>query len=130
MAASPPPLFSSRPLSVRVALAGVIPAALGIVVGLLLDVSSGAYLAGNLVAIIGGFLAGHEHDSFGGAALRGLIAGLVFGVFVLVGHELTGGETTDDLPDPEWVLIPIAGVFSVGLALLGAASRRRLERRA
>jgi hypothetical protein len=82
------------------------------------------------VAIIGGFLAGHEHESFGGAALRGLVAGLIYGAFVLVGHELTGGEKTDDLPDPEGVIVPVSGVFSAGLALLGAASRRRMVARA
>ena len=110
------------------ALVALAPAALGTVVGLLLDVSSGAYLAGNLVAIIGGFLAGLEHARPGGGALRGLVAGLVFGAFVRVGHELTGGETTEDLPDPECALVPIAGAFSAGLGALGAVVRGRIDR--
>ena len=121
----PPHLLMSRSPAQRVVLVGVVPALFGALTGWLLGESEPAYLIANLVAAIGGFLAGLEHERAGEAAARGAIAGLLFGAFIVIVHEITG-EAEAHLPDPPIVLAVITSVAGAILAVLGALLRRRL----
>src|SRR2546423_13520198 len=71
-----PHLLRSRPIGMQVLLAGCVPLAFGALCGWLLGVNKTAYvIAAVPVAIVGGFLAGLEHESGSEAAIRGFIGG-------------------------------------------------------
>ena len=57
-----PPLLESRPPALKAALLVVAPTTLGAVTGIALGLSPVAYLALNILATVGGILAGLEHD--------------------------------------------------------------------
>jgi hypothetical protein len=126
-----PPLLSSRPPGLQVVLAGVVPAIFGAICGWALGVSEGLYLVLAVpVAILGGFLAGLEHPTPASAAARGVVAGALFGGFILIAHEVIGKEAKADLPHPGIVLAIVTAVIGALLGAAGAAVRRRMVRRA
>jgi hypothetical protein len=122
-----PPLLSSRPVGVQVVLAGVVPAVYGAVCGLLLGASEALYLIAVVLAILGGYAAGLDHESPGSGALRGVLGGFLFGSFILLAHEVTGAEAKADLPDPAIVLLVVTVVPGALLGALGAWTRARRE---
>jgi xanthine/uracil permease len=123
-----PPLLSSRPIPLQVALAGGVPALFGALCGWLLGVSEVAYVVLAVpVAILGGMAAGFEHTEPRQAAVRGLIGGALFGGFILIVHELTGKEPKADLPEPPIVLAVVTAVIGSGLGAIGAGWRRDAE---
>ena len=83
----------------------VVPAVFGLICGILLGISEPAYLVLSILAIAGGYFAGFEHRGAGEGALRGLNGGLLFGVFILFGHEFSGEEPKAHLPEPEILLV-------------------------
>lgn len=123
------PLFEDRPFALQLIGAIVVPVVFGIVTGLALGWNGVVYwiLVGPL-AIIGGFLAGTEHNSSGEGFVRGLLGGLVYGSFVLIGFEIANTEAKAYLSHPQVGLVfattPIGGV----LGALGGAVRGKLER--
>jgi hypothetical protein len=74
-----PEYFLDRPMAVRLIAVVLIPGIFGAFCGWMLGVSKPVYIALQIVAAIGGYIAGWEHRSGREAALRGLIGGLVFG---------------------------------------------------
>jgi xanthine/uracil permease len=125
-----PPLLSSRPLPLRIVVAGVVPAAFGSICGWLVGVSEVAYLILAVpVAILGGIAAGFEHTKPREAALRGLIGGGLFGGFILIVHELIGDEPKAHLPEPPIVLAVVTAVIGSALGAIGANWRRDAEER-
>ena len=123
-----PPLLSSRPVPLRVVVAGVVPAVFGAICGWLLGVNEVAYIVLSApVAILGGVLAGLEHTDSRGAAVRGLIGGALFGGFILIVHELTGKEPKAHLPEPPIVLAAVTAVVGSALGAIGARWRRDAE---
>jgi hypothetical protein len=125
-----PPLLSSRPIPMRIVVAGVVPAVFGAICGWLLGVNEVAYTVLAVpVAIVGGALAGFEHNEPRQAAVRGLIGGALFGGFILIVHELTGKAAKAHLPDPPIVLAAVTAVVGAGLGALGAGWRRDAESR-
>jgi hypothetical protein len=121
-----PPLLSSRPPAQQIVLANAVPALFGLVTGLLLGVSEPAYLVCSLLGILGGYGAGLEHPTAGDGATRGVIGGLLFGSFILFGHEITGAEAKVHLPEPAIVLVAITTILG---ALLGALGGRTSAKR-
>jgi DNA uptake protein ComE-like DNA-binding protein len=124
-----PPLFQERPRSARLVLVLVIPAVYGAITGYLLGVSAGAYTALGLIGIVGVFGAGFEHRGARSGALRGVIAGAVFGAAVLIAHAIHGASAKANLPKPHIVLIVIAAALSAAFGALGGWARERAERR-
>jgi hypothetical protein len=123
-----PPLLLSRPLPVRILVAGVVPAAFGAICGWLLGVNEIAYTVLAVpVAILGGAAAGFEHTEPRQAAIRGLIGGALFGGFILIVHELTGKAAKAHLPDPPIVLAVVTALVGSGLGAIGAGWRRDAE---
>src|SRR3954447_7956837 len=94
-----PVLLTSRPIPLRVVLAGVIPAAAGALAGWLLGVNETAYLVWSVLALLGGYLAGLEHRGAGEGAIRGVLGGSLFGAVLLLVHQALDKEPKADLPD-------------------------------
>ena len=123
-----PPLLSERPLPVQILLAGVIPAAYGALCGWVLGVNEVAYIIlATPIAILGQLAAGFEHRKPRDGALRGAIAGALFGGFILIVHELTGKEPKAELPEPEIILLAVTTVFGALFGAMGAGWRRGTE---
>ena len=126
----PPPLLASRPQGLQVLIAVVLPAVFGLLVGILLGVSAGAYTILSLLGILGGIGAGYDHADMLEGAGRGLAGGMLFGTFILLGHALEGSKAKTDLPSPH-VVLPIATtIFGIILGAIGGALRARREQRA
>lgn len=126
-----PILFRDRPRPVQVLLGGAIPAILGAIAGILLGVSAPAYWAVGGVAAIGGVLSGFEHQDGWGGADRGLVAGLIYGIALLVAHAIAGTTAKVSLgsfPPFLAVITAIAGMLLTALG--GRIARVQRERSA
>ena len=122
------PLHQERSPGQRVLFANVIPFVFGAICGVVLGESEGAYVVLSLVAAAGGLLAGFEHLGAREAAVRGGIAGLLFGAGILLAHAVAGTDAKADLPDPEIVLAAITAIAGALLAVPGGWLRGRRER--
>jgi hypothetical protein len=125
-----PPPFLERPFSLQVLGGIVVPVVFGVLSGIVLGWSEILYLvmAGPL-AIAGGLVAGTEHRAVDEAVVRGAIGGLVYGSFILIGHEIANNAPKADLPDPQAGLVFVTTLGGVILGALGARWRMRQERR-
>jgi hypothetical protein len=125
-----PPTFDERPFWLQVLGGIVVPVVFGLVSGFALGWSELLYyiLVGP-IAIAGGFLGGAEHRSVEEAVVRGAIGGLVFGSFILIGHEIANNEPKAHLPDPQAGLVFVTTLGGAILGGLGAYWRSRQERR-
>jgi hypothetical protein len=107
-----------------------VPVVFGILTGLALGWSEILYYAmAGPIAILGGFLGGIEHRSTDEGVLRGAIGGLVFGSFILIGHEIANNEPKAHLPDPQAGLVFVTALGGAILGALGGSWRGRQERR-
>ena len=121
--------MSDHPLGVQILLVAVVPAVYGAITGWFLGISEGVYVVLSLIGIVGGVGAGFDHLGAKAGARRGIAAGLIFGVFILIGHEIQGGDAKADLPHPGILLPLITTVLAVGFAALGGWARERAERK-
>jgi hypothetical protein len=105
----------------------VLPSGFGLLCGLALGVSAPLYLVGVALSLLGGTGGGAQYARRGDALLRGLVAGALFGAFILIGFELGGeAEPKVELPDPHAVLLVFTIVPSLFLHWLGWRLRPRL----
>lgn len=125
-----PVLFRDRSRPVQIVLGGLIPAALGALAGVLLGVSAGAYWAVGAVAAVGGFLSGFEHQDGWGGADRGLVAGFIYGVSLLVAHAIAGTDAKVSLGKFPPLLAVITAIFGMLLTAAGGRLARYLRERA
>lgn len=116
-----PPLFRDRSRTAQVALGGLAPAAIGALAGVLLGVSSIAYVVVALIAAVGAFLSGLEHPNAWGGADRGFVAGVIYGVALLVAHALAGTQATVSLGSFPPALIVVTAIVGMLLAAAGAS---------
>jgi hypothetical protein len=103
------------------------PVVFGILCGILLGHSSGAYVIASVLSVAGGFLAGFEHAGWRGGAVRGVTGGALFGVSILLGHAIDGAHETVKLPDPHALLVVLTAFFGTVLGALGGRVRGRTE---
>jgi hypothetical protein len=122
------PLFSERPRAVQIVTAAIVPAAFGAITGIVLGVSAAGYWGLQLLAAIGGVLAGLEHPHGREGARRGLVGGTLFGTFLLIAHAVAGTDETVKLPDFEPVLAVFTALIGMLLGALGGRLRRRSAR--
>lgn len=122
-----PPLMSANPLPVQVVLVVVVPVAFGVITGIFLGLSETVYIVLSIIGILGGVGAGFDHLGAREGALRGLLAGALFGASILIAHELHGRAAKAHLPDPEIVLVLVTTVLGVAFAAVGGALRARLS---
>jgi hypothetical protein len=123
-----PPRLSEHPPAVRFLLIGVVPAVYGALTGWLLGVSEPVYLVLSVLGILGGIGAGFDHLGAAAGAKRGLVAGALFGGFILIAHELHGEEAKAELPEPAILLVVVTTVLGVAFAAWGGRLRARAER--
>jgi hypothetical protein len=122
-----PEYFLDRPMAVRFLAVIVVPGVFGAITGWVLGESKAVYIVLQIVAAIGGYIAGWEHRSGREAAVRGLVGGLVFGGAILAIHELTGDTPKVKLPEPAVVLMAFTGGIGAILASFGAGARAARE---
>ena len=97
-----PPPFFERPFWLQLVGGIVVPLVFGILSGFALGWNEILYIVmAGPIAILGGFLAGVEHRETDEGVLRGVIGGLVYGSFILIGHEIMNNEPKAELPDPQ-----------------------------
>ncbi len=125
-----PILFRDRGRPAQVVLGGVVPAVAGGVAGVLVGVSSGAYWAYGALAAIGAIVAGFEHQDGWGGADRGLVAGLIYGIALLLVHAIIGTSAKVSLGSFPPLLAVVTAIGGMLLSALGGRmARLRRERR-
>jgi len=125
-----PVLFRDRSRPAQVLLGGVIPAIAGAIAGILVGVSAGAYWGYGAFIAIASVFAGFEHlDGWGGAD-RGLIAGFIYGVALLVAHAIAGTEATVSLGSHPPFLAIVTAIIGMLLSALGGRLARFQRERA
>ena len=124
-----PILFRDRGRPAQVVLGGVVPAVAGGVAGVLVGVSSGAYWAYGALAAIGAIVAGFEHQDGWGGADRGLVAGLIYGIALLLVHAIIGTSAKVSLGSFPPLLAVVTAIGGMLLSALGGRmARLRRER--
>jgi hypothetical protein len=108
---------------VQLLIAVVLPAAFGVLCGWLLGVNKTWYLVLSILALLGGYAAGTEHEGAGQGALRGLLGGSLFGGAILLTNQALDKTPKADLPHPHIWLLAITAGIGVILGALGGRSR-------
>ena len=125
-----PPLFEERPFWLQLVGAIVVPLVFGILTGLALGTQAVLFwIMAGPIAIIGGFLAGMEHPTADDGFVRGIIGGLVFGSFTLIGLEILNQEPETYLAEPQVGFVFATTILGALEGALGGHYRMRLERR-
>ena len=123
-----PVLFRDRPRPVQIVLGGIVPAAIGAVAGVLVGVSTGAYWAVAILAGVGGFIAGFEHQDGWGGADRGLVGGAIYGTFLLLAHAIAGTHAKVSLGSFPPLLAVVTAIVGMFLGAAGGRAARALRR--
>ena len=118
-------LLRERSHGAEMALVIVVPIIFGAITGYFLGQSEAVYTVLALAGILGGLVAGLEHEGALEGFYRGLLGGLLFGTAILVTNGLLEEEPKAHLPDPETLLIVITGTLGAGLGALGGWMRER-----
>ena len=109
--------FSEQPTAGKIVVAVVAPALLGALSGWLLGMTAGGYWVVQVIAAIGGFLAGLEHRSARSGAIRGVVGGAIFGTSILLLRAIA--DRTDHVSlGGTPALLPI--ITALAGAILGA----------
>ena len=124
---SRPVYLLDRPMAARLVLVVVVPVVFGLITGYFLGQSKTVYIILNVVAGIGGYVAGFEHRSSREAAIRGIFGGLFFGAGILLMHQLTKDHPAIKLPDPRLALLGFTAGFGAILGAFGAGARATRE---
>ena len=123
-----PPAFEDRPFWLQLLGMVIVPLIFGLLSGFALGWSEVLYLIMvGPIALLGGFLGGIEHRGFEDGFVRGLLGGLVYGSFILLGHKIAGTDPKADLPDPQVGLVILTTVVGGILGGLGGRFRARRE---
>jgi hypothetical protein len=125
-----PTLFRDRPRPAQVVLGGIVPAIAGAVAGVLVGVSSGAYWGYAVLVAIGSVVAGFEHQDGWGGADRGLVAGFIYGVALLLAHAIIGTHAKVSLGSFPPFLAVITAIAGMLLSALGGRIARGQRERA
>jgi hypothetical protein len=125
-----PVLFRDRPRPVQIVLGGVVPAVIGALAGVLVGVSTGAYWAVAILAGIGGFLSGFEHQDGWGGADRGLVGGAIYGTSLLVAHAIAGTHAKVSLGSFAPLFVVVTAILGMLLAAAGGRIARLQRERA
>jgi hypothetical protein len=124
-----PTLFRDRARPAQIVLGGVVPAIAGAVAGVLVGVSSGAYWGYAAFIAIASVIAGFEHlDGWGGAD-RGLVAGAIYGVALLLSHLIAGTHAKVSLGSFPPLLAVVTAIAGMLLSAGGGRLARGLRER-
>jgi hypothetical protein len=124
-----PALFRDRSRHMQVVAGGVVPTIAGAIAGVLVGVSSGAYWGYAAFIAIASVVAGFEHlDGWGGAD-RGVVAGFVYGVGLLLAHLIAGTHAKVSLGSFPPLLAIITALAGMLLSAAGGRIARGLRER-
>jgi hypothetical protein len=123
-----PPAFEDRSAVQQIIGAVVVTMIFGLVTGFALGWNEVAYyvLVGP-IALTGGFLGGMEHRGADQGLVRGAMAGLVYGSFILLGLEIVNEEPEAYLGDPRAGLVFVTTIVGAIVGALGGGYRARRE---
>lgn len=107
----------------------ILPVLYGALTGYFLGENEAVYLVLSIIGIVGAIGAGFDHVGARAGALRGIVAGSLFGGSILAVYELRGEPAKADLPEPAILLIVLTTVLAVCFATLGGWMRERAIRR-
>jgi hypothetical protein len=93
----------------------------------MLRISEAAYWIGQLIATLGGVAGGSEHPSVRHGAIRGALAGGMFGTGLVIAHEASQAPALATLPSPAVVMIAVTGAVGSAMGALGATLSKRLR---
>jgi hypothetical protein len=125
-----PVLFRDRERPAQIVLGGVVPALAGAIAGVLVGVSSGAYWGYAAFIAIASIVAGFEHlDGWGGAD-RGLVAGAIYGIGLLVAHAIVGTHAKVSLGSFPPLLAVVTAIAGMLLSATGGRIARGMRERA
>ena len=122
-----PPLFATLPRTAQVQLAGLGPVLFGMVCGFLLEASAAGYWVLSTVGLLGAVSGGMEHPGAAAGARRGLLAGSLFGVGLVLAHAIARERELVTIPHPAVLLIGVTSVIGTVFGAAGGAVRSRLE---
>jgi hypothetical protein len=124
-----PTLFRDRERPAQIVLGGVVPAIAGAIAGVLVGVSSGAYWGYAAFIAIASVIAGFEHlDGWGGAD-RGLVAGAIYGVALLLAHLIAGTHAKVSLGSFPPLIAVVTAIAGMLLSAAGGRLARALRER-
>jgi len=125
-----PELLRNRPRPVQILLGGVIPAAVGALQGVLVGASPVAYWIVAIIAGVGAFVGGFEHQDGWGGADRGLVGGVIYGVALLLVHAAVGTTAKVSLGSFPPLLAVVTGIIGMLLSAAGGRIARVQRERA
>jgi hypothetical protein len=125
-----PTLFRDRARPAQVVLGGIIPAIAGAVAGVLVGVSSGAYWGYAVFVALATVLGGFEHQDGWGGADRGVVAGFIYGIALLLAHLIAGTHAKVSLGSFPPLLAVVTAIAGMLLSALGGWIARLLRERA
>ncbi len=120
-----PPLLSERSRNDRIVALIVLPAVFGAVTGFFVGTSEGIYIVLSLLALVGAVTIGLQTLGSANGLPNGALAGVIFGTFVLLAHEIHGEEAKANLPDPAILLVGVTTAVGGLAAALGGWIRLR-----
>jgi hypothetical protein len=88
-----------------------------------------AWVVANVIATLGGFGAGLEHDDRGDAVRRGATGGAIFGLSLVLADALVVDDRVATIASPPILQALVTTTFGTLLALAGVALRARIVRR-
>jgi hypothetical protein len=125
-----PVLFRDRSRPFQIITGGVVPALIGALAGVLIGVSTGAYWVVAILAGVGGFLSGFEHQDGWGGADRGLVGGGIYGTSLLIAHAIAGTTAKVSLGSFPPLLAVVTAIIGMFLAAAGGRIARGQRERA
>jgi hypothetical protein len=125
-----PVLFRDRSRPAQFVIGGAVPALIGALAGVLVGASAAAYWVVAILAGVGAFVAGFEHQDGWGGADRGFFGGLIYGVALLLMHALVGTHAKVSLGSFPPLLAVVTTVAGMLLSAAGGRVARGLRARA
>ena len=124
MARYAPPPFNERSEAQKVVIGAVIPALVGALAGFLVGASAAGYWVVAVLAGVGAFLGGFEHDGGWDAADRGFFGGVIYGTTLLLVRELIHNHATVSLGSFPPFLVIVTALFGTLLSAAGGRLAR------
>lgn len=117
--------FSELPAAVQFQLAVLGPFLVGAICGFLLGESEAGWWIGQALGSLGGIAGGLEHPAPRPAAIRGLVAGTLFGLGIVIADAISGDAPVAQAPKPIGLIVILTPLVGAALGALGGFLRSR-----
>lgn len=122
-----PPLLLERPFALQLVIAILVPLIFGLITGFALGWNEIAYWVLSALGVLGGIGAGFEHRGTESGVARGILGGLLFGSFILLGHEIANNEPKAHLAEPQSTLVFVTTILGAIFGGIGGRLREKQE---